>query len=118
MTSKRSKFEEVCADVLEPAGFVYEPLQLTYYMPGSYTPDFVLGDILVEVKGWFRPGDTKKYKYINESLEGSQELVFLLQSPQQRIRKGRPGTMADWCARHDIRWFASPEEVVAYANTD
>ena len=119
MTSRRayrSSFEEYVGDTLVPAGFSYEPYKLTYWMPGNYTPDFVLGDILVECKGWFRPGDQKKYLAIRDALEGSQELVFLLQYPNKRVRKGAKMTMGDWCDKNDIPWFATPEEVAEYAH--
>lgn len=112
----RSKFEETMGDVLVPAGFDYEPFKVPYSLPGNYTPDFVLGEVLVEVKGWFRPGDQKKYLAIREALRGSQQLVFLLQYPCKRIRKGAKLTMSGWCDKNDIPWFATPEEVVDYAN--
>lgn len=118
MSSKRayrSNFEEALGEVLVPAGFLYEPYKIPYWTPGNYTPDFVLGDILVEAKGYFRAGDQKKYLAIKESLEGSQQLVFLLQSPNKRVRKGAKLTMSGWCDKHGIPWFATPEEVINYA---
>ena len=71
MTSKRayrSGFEESLGDTLVPAGALYEPYKIPYWMPGNYTPDFVFkgafGDMLVEAKGYFRVGDTQKYTAI------------------------------------------------------
>jgi len=117
MTSKyRSGFEESVGEVLEPRGFEYEPFSVTYNMPGKYTPDFVLGDTLVECKGYFRPGDQKKYLAVKNGLVGSQELVFLLQYPSKRVRKGAKLTMSGWCDKNNIRWFATPQEVIDYAD--
>ncbi len=122
MSSKRkyrSGFEEGCGEILEQAEFEYEPFKIPYFTKANYTPDFVysIKDIyqcLVECKGWFRPGDQKKYLAIRDSLEDHQELVFLLQSPNKRVRKGALLTMALWCDKNDIRWFKTAEEVIDY----
>lgn len=121
MTSKRayrSKFEESIGAKLVPAGFKYEPFKIPYWTPGNYTPDFVLGTICVEAKGWFRPGDQKKYIAVrNAMIDEGYELVFLLQNYEARVRKGAKLTMAGWCDKNDIPWFAHPEEVIEYANS-
>ena len=115
MTSKRayrSGVEESLGDTLVPAGALYEPYKIPYWMPGNYTPDFVFEhgeyyQILVEAKGWFRPGDTKKYKAIREACMagGRRELVFILQYPHKKVRKGSKLTMAQWCEKEGLRWF-------------
>jgi hypothetical protein len=110
---KRSGFEKRMGDVLEPAGFLYEPCSTSYSVPHVYTPDFVLEDVWVECKGWFRPGDRLKYKTIAKSLMFA-ELVFLLQSPLKKVSKGAKLTMSGWCNKEGIRWFSTPEEVIAY----
>lgn len=117
MTSKvkRSKFEETVGEVLEQGGFSYEPYSIPYTTKSKYTPDFVFYDLLVEVKGWFRPGDTKKYKAIGNSLEEGQELVFLLQYPHKKVRKGGKITMSEWCTKEGFLWFSSPEGLVRHA---
>lgn len=108
----RSGFEEELGDFLCPAGALYEPFKIPYWTPGNYTPDFVFEhdgyyQILVEAKGWFRPGDTKKYKAIREACveDGSMELVFILQYPHKKVRKGSKLTMAQWCEKEKIKWF-------------
>ena len=116
---KRSKFEARCGDVLEPQGFVYERHAVQYTVAHNYTPDFVYTidggyQILVEVKGWFRPGDRQKYKAIRDALDDSQELVFLLQNPRKIIQKGGRLTMSGWCDKEGLKWFSTPEEVVQY----
>lgn len=100
----RSKLEADVGEVLECYGFVYEPLKLSYHVPRNYTPDFVWMDLIVEVKGYFRAGDTQKYKAIRDSLP-LNTLVFLLQSPGKKIRKGAKMTMAEWCEANEIDWF-------------
>ena len=122
MTSKRkyrSKFEEGLGAILEPAGAEYEPYKIPYWVPANYTPDFVLVTpegwrVLVEAKGYFRPGDQKKYKAIRDQTM-YDELVFLLQYPNKKVRKGAQLTMSGWCEKEGIRWFDDPKEVLRYA---
>jgi hypothetical protein len=122
----RSGFERQAGDLLEPEGFLYEPYKVDYVVHHKYTPDFVyqvndLEAIVVEAKGFFRPGDTQKYKAIRTALEdmhgGCHELVFLLQSPMKQVRKGAILTMSQWCTKEGIRWFHHPWELIEYANS-
>ena len=85
----RSVFEEHTAEVLE--GFDYEPYTVPYTIHRNYRPDFVHApsDTLVECKGFFREGDTKKYTSIRDSLEDYQRLVFVLMNPNKKVRKGK-----------------------------
>ena len=112
---KRSKFEENMGEVLEANGFLYEPYKLPYEIKHTYTPDFTLGDVIVECKGWFRPGDRQKYKAIRDSLGPGYELVFLLQSPLKKVSKGATLTMSGWCNKEDLMWFSDPSALVSYA---
>ena len=93
----RSVFEEHTAEVLE--GFEYEPYTVPYTIHRNYTPDFVHvpSNTLVECKGFFREGDTKKYTSIRDSLEDYQSLVFVLMNPNKKVRKGGKITMSQWC---------------------
>ena len=119
--AKRSGFEEQVARILEPEGFAYEATKHTYVIPHVYKPDFVLGDILVEVKGWFRPGDRQKYKAVREGIKedlfDDWELVFLLQYPNKKVQKGAQLTMSGWCEKEGIKWFSMDniEDLIAYA---
>lgn len=96
--------------VLEPEGFEYEAHQLSYIVPRKYIPDYSLGETHIEVKGYFRAGDTQKYKAIKDSLEAiGHQLVFVLQTPSKKVRKGGVLTMADWCNKNDIPWYTPAE---------
>lgn len=102
----------------------YEDSKLLYEVAHSYTPDFTfqLDDhsrIWVEVKGFFRPGDTQKYKAIRDELKHikqavSTDFVFFLQSPRKPVRKGAKLTMADWCEKEGMKWFEDPEVLARY----
>ena len=104
MSKYRSKFEESIAKVL-PDGWSYEKVKVPYTIHRTYNVDFSKGNIYIEAKGFFRPGDTQKYKAIGKALEGTdKELVFLLQNPAKKVRKGAKMTMAGWCEKEGFRW--------------
>ncbi len=106
----RNKFEAEISEAL--AGLAdYEPKKIKYVSHHKYLPDFV-GDhtkngkeIIVEAKGYFRVGDTKKYTSIRDSLLVQQELVFLLYDHTKPIRKRAKMNMGEWCEKEGLRWF-------------
>ena len=114
---KRSGFEQRMAEVLEGDGFLYEPFSVPYVSHHKYTPDFTLANVLVEAKGWFRPGDRQKYKAIRDSLGEDFELVFLLQYPDKKVSKGAQLTMAGWCNKERLQWFADPQLLSDYVHS-
>ena len=101
----RSKFEENVSKVLK--GFEYEPFTIPYVIHRNYRPDFVHAatGTVVECKGFFREGDTKKYISVRDSLPKGQRLVFVLMHPNKKIRKGATMTMAEWCDKEGIMWY-------------
>jgi len=114
----RSTFEQDVAKVLQD--FDYEPFTVPYTISRSYRPDFVhtASGVLVECKGFFREGDTKKYTSIRDSLPDGQELVFVLMQPNKKIRKGAKMTMAEWCDKERILWYniETLEELISYVS--
>tara|TARA_R100001198_G_scaffold72944_1_gene45010 strand:- start:179 stop:559 length:381 start_codon:yes stop_codon:yes gene_type:complete len=101
----RSNFEETVSKVLKE--FEYEPYRIPYTIHRHYCPDFAhdSSGTLVECKGFFREGDTKKYTSVRDSLPGHQRLVFVLMNPDKKVRKGGKLTMAQWCERENIKWY-------------
>ena len=84
----------------------YEPHQIEYSVPRKYTPDFAYKNIIVEAKGYFREGDTQKYRAIHgQTCRNGLRLVFVLMNPNKKVRKGASLTMAGWCDKNDIPWF-------------
>ena len=118
--SKRSKFrstfEEDVSKILKE--FNYEPFTIPYTIARSYRPDFVdfSGLYLIECKGYFRDGDTKKYTSIRDSLPEGQELIFVLMQPNKKIRKGAKMTMSQWCDKEGILWYNidTLQELISY----
>ena len=109
MTKKKTKYrsglESALADTLTKE-FIYEPYNLPYTTHRKYTPDFVNEDkkILIEAKGYFRVGDTQKYKAIRDSMP-EWELVFVLSNPLTKVRKGSKMTMGQWCEKEGFPCF-------------
>ena len=112
----RSTFEDDVSKVLKE--FDYEPFTIPYTISRSYRPDFVdsSGLSLVECKGYFRDGDTKKYTSIRDSLPEGQELIFVLMQPNKKIRKGAKMTMSEWCDKENILWYTieTLQELINY----
>jgi len=114
----RSNFEQDVNQQLKSKGFDYESNKYAYQVPRVYTPDFIHpSGLLVECKGFFREGDTQKYKAIKDCLPSDHELVFVLMKPNQKVRKGAKLTMAQWCEKHGLKWYSleTLEELVDYA---
>ena len=112
----RNNFE---ADVGEElVDWSYEPYHIPYIIKRKYIPDFTRGNILVECKGFFRAGDTQKYKAIRDSLH-SQELVFVFTNSNKKVRKGSKLTMGEWCDKEGFKWFTKDtlQELKCYGPT-
>jgi hypothetical protein len=124
----RSKLERLVGGLLGPL-WAYEPFKVPYVTYRNYHPDFVYesrGDLwlLVEVKGFFRVGDTQKYKAIRDSLRQEngrdhprKELVFFLQSSRTKVRKGAKMNMGQWCDKEGFPWFDSVEQLKEFGET-
>ena len=105
----RSKLEERVGNILLGDGWEYEPYAKPYKVLRNYTPDFVLPPekggqpIWIEVKGYFRPGDTAKYKAIRACYPDIT-LVMCFSHPHKPVRKGAKLTMAQWAEKEGWVW--------------
>ena len=113
-TIYRSGLESVLAHGLKGYDFEYEPYSVPYTMHRKYIPDFVKGKFLIECKGFFRAGDTMKYKAIRDCIDG--ELIFVLSDPYKKVRKGSKMSMGQWCEKEGLAYFTVTEieELVKY----
>tara|TARA_R110002153_G_C13115999_1_gene478213 strand:- start:326 stop:712 length:387 start_codon:yes stop_codon:yes gene_type:complete len=102
----RSGLEKALAEKL-PKDFEYEPYAVPYVTHRKYTPDFVNGKFLIECKGFFRAGDTMKYKAIRDCIDG--ELIFVLSDRNKKVRKGSKMTMGQWCDKEGLAHFLVDE---------
>jgi hypothetical protein len=113
-TIYRSGLESVLAHGLKGHDFEYEPYSVPYTMRRKYIPDFVKGKFLIEAKGFFRTGDTMKYKSIRDCIDG--ELIFVLSDPYKKVRKGSKMCMGQWCEKEGFAYFTVTEieELIKY----
>ena len=107
----RSKFEQRLADRLLKLGFIYEPYKIDYTQPETkhkYTPDFVKGKLIYELKGKFTAADRKKMKLL---IEQHPEFYFVMvfQNPNVKINKNSKTTYATWCDKNNIKWMSYKE---------
>ena len=100
----RSGLEKAVAAKL-PKEFEYEPGPVPYIMKRKYIPDFVYQNFYIECKGFFRAGDTMKYKSVRDCIDG--ELIFILSDPNKKVRKGSKMTMGQWCDKEGMAHFTS-----------
>jgi len=108
-TTYRSKLEKEC-HTLQGRECKYEANRISYTVRRNYTPDFVSGKFYIEVKGFFRSGDTQKYRAIAEQLKfEGKHLIFLMPDPEKKTRKGGKTTYRQWCAKYDIKIFSTKE---------
>jgi len=105
----RSKLEERVAAALGE-GWDYETVRVGYTVERKYTVDFSNGSVYIEVKGYFRAGDTQKYRAVHEALSRKKKrFIMLLQYPNKPVRKGARLTMSEWCDKFGITWYAVHE---------
>jgi hypothetical protein len=105
----RSKLEKRVAASLGTS-WEYESHSVDYIVEHTYTPDFTKGDIHIEVKGFWRPNDLKKYLSINKVLRSEgQELFFIFSNPSKPQRRGAKMTMGQWCDKHSIRYCSAAQ---------
>jgi len=115
----RSGLEKKFAELAPRGAFQYEPFKMPYEVKHDYLPDFVHGNYLIECKGFFRVGDTQKYKAIRDCLK-RYELVFLLSDKHKKVRKGSKLTMEQWCAKEGLKCFTLDEmdKLLEYVGVD
>lgn len=102
----RSKFEERLSRHLEHLGFKYEPIKIDYTVPESkhkYTPDFVKGRLIYELKGRWTATDRKKMRLLVEQ-HPEYEIIMVFQNPNIKITKGSKTSYADYCNKYNIKW--------------
>ena len=103
--SYRSNFEKLTALSLQREGvnFSYESIKIPYYRKQTYTPDFVINDIIIEAKGYFKSVDRTKHKLIKEQNPGLDIRFFFLNA-HVKLSKRSKTTYAQWCDRNGFLW--------------
>ena len=85
----------------------YEPDKFDYTLHRRYCPDFKIGDVYIEVKGWWPSSERMKFLSV---IRNNPELrIFVaLQRPNQRLSKQSKTTLAQWCQKQGINWSPIP----------
>ena len=115
-SGKRSGLEQKVQRAIKGSGYLYEGYKLKYTTTHTYTPDWAsvpkkgLPRILVEVKSFFRAGDSKKYDSIaRECREKGHVYIFCWENPHRKTPGAKHQTYADWCDKRGIPWCTVPE---------
>lgn len=103
----RSQAEAAVYEDLEARGvpFEYEKSQVIYTTPPvqhKYVPDFKIGNIYVEYKGWFKPEDrAKMLLVIQQHPDLDIRLLFMKDS---KLYKDSDTRYSDWCEKYGIKY--------------
>ena len=80
--------------------FDYECERIPYITKGhTYTPDFKIGNLYIETKGYFLPKDRTKHLLLKEQYP-EMDLRFVFTNPDQKLYKGAKTTYGEWCKKH------------------
>ena len=108
LTSRSTLEERVQADLdYRGIAYEYEPCKLPFTVKRNYIPDLKIGDVYVEVKGYFRSEAQRKMRNIKEQ-HPELDIRFLFQrnnSPVQGAKKRKDGTKmtcAEWAEKHNF----------------
>lgn len=104
--------------------FDFEPFKVPYVTQRNYIPDFVYQtdtgyNVMIECKGFFRVGDTQKYKAIRDCNK-FDELIFVFTNGHKKLRKGSKMTLGQWCEKEGFKWFTEEtiDELLEYLGID
>ncbi len=79
--------------------FKYEPCKIPYTYIANYTPDFVIGDIYIEVKGYFKPADRKKMRAVKNSHPDLDIRLWFMQD-NYLSNKTKANRYSDWADKN------------------
>ena len=105
----RSGLEDKVEDALREQGFSpeYEKESFPYILHRKYKPDFKVGDVHIEVKGWW-PSDQRQ-KFLSVVINNPDLRIFVaLQRPHQTLNKKSKTSYAQWATKNGIAWCPIP----------
>lgn len=102
-TKYRSKLEARVAKRLQnmKLPFEYEPFKMTYTK--EYTLDFLVNDIILEVKGVLRPEDRSKMIQVKRD-NPDKDIRFIFQVPHRKMIHSKM-THAEWADKNGFLWY-------------
>lgn len=105
----RSGLEDKVEDALREQGFnpEYEKESFPYVLHRKYKPDFKIGDVHIEVKGWWP--SSERTKFLAVVINNPDLKIFVaIQRPHQTLNKKSKTTYAQWATRYGIAWCPIP----------
>tara|TARA_R100000781_G_scaffold18052_1_gene14130 strand:+ start:104 stop:448 length:345 start_codon:yes stop_codon:yes gene_type:complete len=103
----RSGLEKQVAELLDQlkVDYSYEPEWLPYVIEHRYIPDFRVGDVYLETKGWLKPTDRRKMIAVKKA-NPDLDIRFVFQAPFNKISKRSKTTYAMWAEKNGFPWCA------------
>lgn len=105
----RCSLEHAVACTLEQWNkrFSYEMVKLPYVVHHEYIADFLVGDVFIEVKGYW-PSEQRTKMRLLMKCNPDIKLFVALERPNTRISRQSNTTYADWCKKYAIPWCPIP----------
>jgi hypothetical protein len=116
----RNKLEARIGEQLSNAGlsFSYEGYRVPFAVPArtaKYLPDFRVGNIILEGKGWFGQGAKERQKLVLVRESNPElDIRIVFSDANKKIYKGSPTTYAQWADDHDFKWSTKGEVPAAW----
>ena len=103
----RSGLEKQVAALLDElkVDYSYESEWVPYVIEHRYIPDFKIGDIYLETKGWFKPTDRRKMLAVKKA-NPDLDIRLVFQAPHNKISKRSKTTYSMWAEKHGFPWCA------------
>ena len=101
----RSRLEENIAEEFDKMGieYTYERDKLKYVIEAQYIPDFKVGDVYLEAKGYFPPDQRRKMKAVKKA-NPDLDIRIIFQNPLNTISKRSKTSYAMWAEKNGFPW--------------
>ena len=113
----KQTFEQKVMSNLTAKGveFEFEPHSLTYSVTRDYIPDLLIGEMYIEIKGYFRQDAQRKMRAVKKQ-HPEKDIRFLFQRADATIqgakkrKDGTKMTCREWAERYGFQ-YAQGEEI-------
>lgn len=121
MTRRRSRFEEAFEADLKArkVKYEYEATTFSYTVPKTYTPDFKIGNIYIETKGYHKGIQVYLQQFVHFRRQNPElDVRFVFDRGIANKKLGVKMTYADWANKNNIKWAEEtiPDEWLKEAN--
>ena len=101
----RSTLEKEVAAILSrlKLDYTYEEGKLPYVIEHNYIPDFRVGDVYLEAKGYFPADQRRKMKAVKKA-NPDLDIRIIFQNPLKKISKTSKTSYAMWAEKNGFPW--------------